>query len=183
MSKAVEQTPTEEAAEEVEEERNRAITVGEISRQDWDALDCSGQGMRAISTSIFAYKFLNKLYLDHNRLSRLDPVVGHLRNLTHLDISNNQILELPEEVGMLINLKELLIFDNNLQTLPYEMGYLFKLETLGIEGNPLDEDLKEHLMHQGTKSLITHLREHAARMYLLSHYEFAKARPRSSWTD
>lgn len=162
VSKAVEQTPTEETAEEGEEERNRATTVGEISRQDWDALDCSGQGMRAISTSIFAYKFLKKLYLDHNRLSRLDPIVGHLRNLTHLDISNNQIMELPEEIGMLVNLKELLVFDNNLQTLPYEVGYLFKLETLGIDGNPLDEDLKEHIVHHGTKSLVTHLREHAA---------------------
>ncbi len=179
----MEQTPTEEAAEEVEEERNRAITVGEISRQDWDSLDCSGQGMRAISASIFAYKFLKKLYLDHNRLSRLDPVVGHLRNLTHLDISSNQIMELPEEIGMLVNLKELLVFDNNLQTLPYEVGYLFKLETLGIDGNPLDEDLKEHLVHHGTKSLVTHLRENAARMKFPFHERCAIARSRSSWTD
>ena len=183
VSKAVEQTPIEEAAEEVEEERNRAITVGEISRQDWDALDCSGQGMRAISTSIFAYKFLKKLYLDHNRLSRLDPIIGHLRNLTHLDISNNQIMELPEEIGMLVNLKELLVFDNNLQTLPYGVGYLFKLETLGVDGNPLDEDLKEHIIHQGTKSLVTYLRENAARMYLLSHDEFPIGCTRSRWTN
>ena len=183
MSKAVEQTPTEEAPEEVEEERNRAITVGEISRQDWDALDCSGQGMRAISRSIFAYEFLKKLYLDHNRLSRLDPIIGHLRNLTHLDISNNQIMQLPEEIGMLVNLKELLVFDNNLQTLPYGVGYLFKLETLGVDGNPLDEDLREHIVHHGTKSLVTYLRENAARMSLLSHDEFTIGRTRSRRTN
>ena len=173
VSKAVDQMPAEEAAEEGEEERNRANTVGEISRQDWDALDCSGQGMRAISTSIFSYKFLKKLYLDHNRLSRLDPIVGHLRNLTNLDVSNNQIMEVPEEIGMLVNLKELLLFDNNLETLPYEVGYLFKLETLGIDGNPLDEDLKDHIVRHGTKSLVTHLRENAARMCLLSYHRTA----------
>ena len=160
----MEQTPTEEVNDEAEEERNRAVTVREVSRQDWDALDCSGQGMRAISTFIFAYKFLKKLYLDHNRLSRLDPIVGHLRNLTHLDVSNNQIMELPEEIGMLVNLKELLVFDNELQTLPYEVGYLFKLETLGIDGNPLDDNLREHIVNSGTKSLVTHLRETAPRM-------------------
>ena len=183
MSKAVDQPPTEEVAEELEEERNRAITLGEKSRQDWDALDCSGQGMRAISTSIFSYRFLKKLYLDHNRLSRLDPVVGHLRSLTHLDISNNQIMDLPREIGMLVNLKELLVFDNNLQTLPDEVGYLFKLETLGIDGNPLDEDFKEHIVHHGTKSLVTHLRENAERMCIPSHDIMAIGRFRSIGTD
>lgn len=163
VNKAVDQSPTEEKPEEREEERNRARAVGEVSRQDWNALDCSGQGMRALSTYIFAYSFLNKLYLDHNRLTRLDPIIGQLRRLTHLDISNNQIMELPEEIGMLVNLKEFLVFDNNLQTLPYELGHLFRLEILGIDGNPLDEDMREHIVHHGTKSLVAHLREHAAR--------------------
>ena len=166
--RALDQATAEEPIEDGEEERNRAITVAETSRQDWDSLDCSGQGLRALSPSLFVYDFLSKLYLDHNRLSRLNPVIGQLRKLTYLDISNNQIMELPAEIGMLVNLKELLAFDNNLHSLPNEIGYLYKLETLGIEGNPLDEHIREHIMLSGTKSIITHIREHAARTNPLS---------------
>ena len=151
--------PSEETPEEAAEERNRATTISENSRQDWNALDFSGQGMRALSPMLFQYDFLSKLFLDHNRLTRLDPIIGQLRKLTHLDISNNQIMELPEEIGMLVNLKELLFFDNNIQTLPAQIGHLFKLEMLGIDGNPLEEDIREVIMHHGTKTLVTQFRE------------------------
>ena len=60
---------------------------------------------------------------------------------------------------MLTNLQELLLFDNHIQTLPSELGFLYNLETLGIQGNPLDEDLKAKMMHEGTKELIVYLRE------------------------
>jgi CCR4-NOT transcription complex subunit 6 len=87
------------------------------------------------------------------------PTIGQLRNLRHLDLSGNDLTELPDEIGMLTNLQKLLIFDNNLHTLPYEMGYLYHLETLGIEGNPLNEVLKSHIMKEGTKALIKYLKE------------------------
>lgn len=143
-----------------DEERNRATTAMEIRRQDWDAMDLSGQGLRALSPSLFCdYMFLGKLFLDNNRLTRLHPSLGRLRNLTHLDASNNQLRDIPEEIGMLVNLKALLLFDNNIQSLPNEIGYLHKLEMLGIEGNPLDEDLKEEIIRRGSRALVTHLRE------------------------
>ena len=68
-------------------------------------------------------------------------------------------MELPEEIGMLVNLQELLVFENGLQTLPYTIGNLFRLEMLGVEGNPLEEQIKEHIMLHGTNSLITMIRE------------------------
>ncbi|KAL8939334.1 MAG: hypothetical protein Q9211_002788 [Gyalolechia sp. 1 TL-2023] len=143
-----------------DEERNRASTDEEIRRQDWDAMDLSGQGLRALSPSLFRdYMFLGKLYIDNNRLTRLHPALGHLRSLTHLDASNNQLREIPEEIGMLVNLKALLLFDNNIHSLPNEIGYLHKLEMLGIEGNPLDEDLKDEIIRRGSRALVTHLRE------------------------
>ncbi|KAL9605824.1 MAG: hypothetical protein Q9179_001010 [Wetmoreana sp. 5 TL-2023] len=146
-----------------DEERNRATTNGEIRRQDWDAMDLSGQGLRALSPSLFCdYMFLAKLFIDHNRLTRLDPSLGQLRGLTHLDVSNNQLVEIPGEIGMLVNLKSLLLFDNNIHSLPSEIGYLYKLEMLGVEGNPLDEDLKEEIIQRGSKALVTHLRENTA---------------------
>lgn len=162
MNNTADQASADEPPREGEEERNRAMTNGEIRRQDWDAMDLSGQGLRAISPSLFSdYVFLGKLYVDNNRLTHLHPAIGHLRNLTHLDASNNEILEIPPEIGMLVNLKSLLVFDNNLNSLPYEIGHLYKLETLGIEGNPLDQELKDEIVHNGTKALVTHLRENA----------------------
>ncbi|KAJ9246963.1 hypothetical protein DTO207G8_8423 [Paecilomyces variotii] len=128
-------------------------------RQGWQALDFGGQGLRAIAPSLFNYVFLEKLYLNHNKLKAVPPSIGELRKLSHLDLSGNDISELPEEIGMLTNLKKLYLFDNNLHTLPYEMGYLYQLDTLGIEGNPLNDVLKSQIMKEGTRALIKYLRE------------------------
>lgn len=150
-------------------ERNRTTTKGEVRRQDWDAMDLSGQGLRALSPSLFLdYMFLGKLFIDNNKLTRLHPAVGHLRHLAHLDASNNQLVEIPAEIGMLVNMKSLLLFDNNIRSLPFEIGYLYNLETLGIEGNPLEERLKEEIVQNGTKALVTHLREDMTGKTLLS---------------
>ncbi|KAI1991986.1 Glucose-repressible alcohol dehydrogenase transcriptional effector [Ophidiomyces ophidiicola] len=141
------------------EERNRATATKDHRRQDWMALDFGGQGLRSLSGGLFQYIFLDKLYLNHNKLKTLPPNLGRLKNLTHLDISSNELTEIPEEIGMLINLKKLLLFDNHLQTLPFELGYLYQLDTLGIEGNPLADILKSRIMQEGTKSLIKYLKE------------------------
>ena len=150
----------DEPREDTTEERNRATTNGEIRRQDWAALDLSGQGLRAVAPTLFsAYTFLDKLYIDNNKITHLPPTIGRLKNLSLLNASNNELSELPEEIGMLVNLRSLLVFDNNLHTLPFEIGYLYQLETLGIEGNPLNDDLKAEIVQNGTRSLVNHLRE------------------------
>lgn len=146
---------------ENEAERRPARKVGHVRRPDWMSLDLGGQGLRSLSESLFNYAFLDKLYMNSNKLTNLPPAIGRLKNLTHLDISNNQISELPPELGMLVNLKTLLAFDNRLQSLPHELGALYQLEIVGVEGNPLDESLKSEMMRNGTKSLITLLREQA----------------------
>ena len=141
-------------------ERNRAAVTQEIQRQDWDALDLSGQGLRAVSRVLFCdYLFLDKLFLDHNKLSYLPSEVGQLRSLSHLDVSSNDLKAIPERIGMLINLKSLLLFDNDITTLPQEVGYLYQLETLGIEGNPLQGDLRDIIVHDGTRAMVTWLRD------------------------
>ncbi|KZF25029.1 glucose-repressible alcohol dehydrogenase transcriptional effector [Xylona heveae TC161] len=143
------------------EERNRATGEDNKKRQRWMSLDFGGQGLRALSEPLFNYTFLDKLYLNFNKLTHLPAAIGRLRHLTHLDLSNNQLSELPAEIGMLSSLKNLLLFDNNLHSLPYELGYLYQLEFLGIEGNPLEDSLKDQLVQNGTKALVTHLRESA----------------------
>ncbi|KAH8427968.1 CCR4-Not complex 3'-5'-exoribonuclease subunit Ccr4 [Aspergillus melleus] len=139
--------------------RNGVTKTKPAPRQGWHALDFGGQGLRALSTSLFSYTFMEKLYLGHNKLKVLPPAIGQLRKLEYLDLSHNDLTELPEEIGMLTSLKKLLLFDNHIRTLPYEMGYLYRLDTLGIEGNPLNDVLKSQIVKEGTKALIKYLRE------------------------
>jgi CCR4-NOT transcription complex subunit 6 len=142
-----------------DEGRNRPMTQKDTSRQDWMAIDFGAQGLRALAPTLFTYVFLDKLYLNNNRLRTLPAAIGKLKNLTHLDLSCNQLSELPPEIGMLVNLKQLLLFDNELHDLPYDLGSLFQLEVLGIEGNPLDEGYMDKMKSDGTKGLIETLRE------------------------
>ena len=160
LNKVTDEAINEETIEDGKEERNRAMVTEAVRRQDWDALDFSGQGLKAISQPIFTqFKFLRKLFLDHNQLQRLDPAIGQLRLLNYLDISSNNIMAIPPEIGMLVNLKALLMFDNQINFLPMELGYLFRLEILGIDGNPLEPDYKEHISSDGTKALISTMRD------------------------
>ncbi|CAI6339003.1 unnamed protein product [Periconia digitata] len=146
------------------EERNRPIAQSAQDAKEnhvWTILDFGGQNLKVITSSLFQYQFLTKLYLNCNKLSVLPEGLGKLRNLTHLDVSLNELRSLPAEIGMLVNLKQLLLFDNNVTFLPDEIGSLFQLEMLGIEGNPLPEDIKSIIVEQGTGELIKHFREHA----------------------
>ena len=161
LNRIADQSVAEEEVEEGKEERNRVTNIKPARRQDWDALDCSGQGMRSLSPALFNNfgTFLKQLYLDHNRLTILDSRIGQLRALEHLDISGNLIRRIPEEIGMLVNLKVLLAYDNPIDDLPQETGHLFRLETLGIEGTPIVERMREELAEHGTKAMVKHLRE------------------------
>ncbi|KAF2459685.1 Endonuclease/exonuclease/phosphatase [Lineolata rhizophorae] len=150
------------------EERNRAgrdvaadVDGTSADEQVWKSLDFGTQNIKVIAPPLFNYTFLTKLYFNNNKLTVIPPAIGRLRNLRELDFSLNQIHELPPEIGMLTNLRELLMFDNNLETLPYELGSLYQLEMLGIEGNPLNEDLKSIIIENGTSELIKFLRDNA----------------------
>lgn len=155
-------------------------------RQDWNNLDLSGQGLRALSTQLFAYTFLHELYIASNRLESLPPAIGELRNLNLLEASHNQIRELPVELGMCTFLRNLNLFNNNITTLPCELGSLHNLEMLGIEGNPLNPELKSKIQEQGTKSLIKYLREQTPgeclRSFSMHIHEYFLANERNSTT-
>lgn len=163
VNKGISSTTTNASRKEGDkEERYRpAHSNDDARRQDWMSLDFGGQGLRALSDALFNYTFLDKLYLNFNKLTHLPAAIGRLGSLSHLDVSSNQLSDLPPEIGMLTNLKTLFLFDNNLHSLPFEMGSLYQLETLGIEGNPLEETLKSEIVQNGTKALIIYLRENA----------------------
>jgi CCR4-NOT transcription complex subunit 6 len=145
-----------------EDDRRRPWSIEKSNkRQDWYNLDMSGQGLRVLSPNLFAYGFLQELYIAANRLTYLPSEIGRLRHLRLLEASNNLISELPPEIGMCTNLRTLLLFDNQIRDLPFELGSLYLLEMLGIDGNPLNPHLKEVVMERGTKSLINELLEEA----------------------
>lgn len=161
-------TNSQASADNDAEDRRRPTAITKPKqRQEWYNLDLSGQGLRAISSALFSYTFLQELYIASNKLSSLPPAIGELRQLTLLEASYNQISELPPEIGMCTQLKSLFLFENNIRTLPFELGSLSLLEMLGVEGNPLNADLKQEIMERGTKSLISLLREQAPGKILL----------------
>ncbi|KAF1810626.1 glucose-repressible alcohol dehydrogenase transcriptional effector [Eremomyces bilateralis CBS 781.70] len=140
------------------DDRSRAAIAKPKERSAWAGLDLSGQGLRLLSSALFRFEFLEELHLDHNKLVRIPPEIGRLKNLIHLDISNNLLVELPGEIGLLSNLQELLLFDNSLEHLPVEIGYLFRLRILGIRGNPIDHDVGPEIKEAGTENLIKYYR-------------------------
>ncbi|KAI8357127.1 Endonuclease/exonuclease/phosphatase [Mortierella sp. GBAus27b] len=127
--------------------------------QQWTVLDLGGMGLKNISCSMFQYRFLTALYINHNNLHQLSPEISCLTTLTILDASGNKLTSVPPELGMLTNLKELLLVDNGLMTLPAELGTLYQLDILALEGNPLNESLKNLLHQEGTMAVINYLRE------------------------
>ena len=160
MAKSAQQS-AEESYADGGEERNRATTNGTVSRQHWNTLDMSGQGLHSIAGPLFDnYVFLTRLYMDNNSLLYLSTAIGQLRSLVHLNVSHNKLMAIPPEIGMLSNLREFFLFDNQVRELPAEIGLLYKLEILGIDGNSqLDEGQRTMIIEQGTKGLVTHLRE------------------------
>ncbi|BFZ60804.1 Glucose-repressible alcohol dehydrogenase transcriptional effector [Saitoella coloradoensis] len=144
--------PTQEAQEMPSED-------GSEKRQEWRALDLGGVGTRNLAQELFKYTFITQLYINHNKLTLLPPDIKQLKLLTQLDVSGNQLTSVPVELGMLTNLKELFLVDNQLTTLPAELGTLYQLKTIGIEGNPLNEQLKSLIYKDGTVGLIKYLRD------------------------
>lgn len=130
-------------------------------KQTWTTLDIGGMGLKQISPTLCSYKFLTVLYMNHNNLTNLTSDIARLVNLKTLDCSGNKLATLPPELGMLVNLRDLLLFDNNLTSLPNELGMLYQLEMLGLDGNPIQTEIKNILMKEGTQAVIMSLRENA----------------------
>ncbi len=159
--KATDEPVSKPGTEDECEVMDRPANPAKLVRQDWKGLYFSGHGLIALSAALFNYKFLNEIYLNSNRLSVIPAAIGTLRQLRFLDLSHNKLTAIPKEIGMCVFLETLILFDNDVKTLPYELGSLYKLEMLGIEGNPLDQSMKQDLMEKGTREFILQLRERA----------------------
>lgn len=136
-------------------------TLSKPPESNWNSLDMGGVNIKNLppTAGLWSFTFLIHLYLNHNALSSVPPQISRLRHLELLDLSGNVLASIPPELGMLTSLKELYLFDNHLTTIPPELGTLHQLQTLGVEGNPLDANLKSMIQKDGTAFLIAYLRD------------------------
>lgn len=118
-----------------------------------------GLALKNIANEVYRYAFLTSLFINHNALTTISADIVKLRHLTVLDASGNKLSAVPPELGMLTSLRELFLFDNNLTTLPPELGTLHQLEMLGVEGNPLQDNLRTLFQREGTSAVIAYLRD------------------------
>ncbi|KAJ3303303.1 Glucose-repressible alcohol dehydrogenase transcriptional effector [Kappamyces sp. JEL0829] len=125
----------------------------------WTALDMGGMMINQLHPGLFAYKFLTALYLNHNNLTSLPPIIAQLQNLQILNVTGNKLSSLPIELSMVVSLRELLLYDNQLTFIPPEYGQLYQLEMLGLEGNPMSEPIASMIIEKGTSVVIKYLRD------------------------
>ncbi|KAF9258723.1 hypothetical protein L218DRAFT_934513 [Marasmius fiardii PR-910] len=153
--------PSSTVAPIAEAEAPRPSNQQKPPENNWMSLDMGGVQIKSLpkTSSLWSFKFLVTLYLNHNSLSSIPSEIAQLRHLELLDLTANQLSTLPPELGMLTSLKECYIFDNHIVTLPHELGTLHQLQTLGVEGNPLDPQLKSLIQEKGTQHLISYLRD------------------------
>ncbi|CDW95185.1 hypothetical protein, partial [Sporisorium scitamineum] len=128
-------------------------------KQTWSTIDMGGLALKNIANEVYRYAFLTSLFINHNALTTISADIVKLRHLTVLDASGNKLSAVPPELGMLTSLRELFLFDNNLTTLPPELGTLHQLEMLGVEGNPLQDNLRTLFQREGTSAVIAYLRD------------------------
>ena len=84
-----------------------------------------------------------KLVINNNKIKVLNPEIGYLINLEHLDYDFNEISELIPEIGNLIHLKWLSFASNKITKLIPEIGSLINLEVLDISTNKISKLIPE----------------------------------------
>ncbi|KAI8975247.1 hypothetical protein BDF20DRAFT_943704 [Mycotypha africana] len=77
-----------------------------------------------------------QIYLYSNELSRINPTLFKLKNITVLSLRNNKLDYLPSDIALLENLVELSLGNNQLKYLPSEVLHLKKLAILLLSPNP-----------------------------------------------
>ena len=78
-------------AQRTEDEAYRIIREALAHPESITELDLSGYGINYLPPEIGQFTNLEKLWLQHNRLSELPPSIGNLNKLTHLSLEANSI--------------------------------------------------------------------------------------------
>ena len=83
---------------------------------------------------------LRVLRLSRNKLKRIPPTVGELRQLRELYLDDNLLEQIPEQISALQHLAYLKLERNCIKRIPLEaFAELTMLERFDLAGNPLDD--------------------------------------------
>lgn len=85
----------------------------------------------------FRLGFLRELYLSHNALLELPDAIGDLALLEELDVQANQLAALPPSISRLASLRLLRLDRNQIRVLPDEIGAISTLQDLFVKSNQL----------------------------------------------
>ncbi|GMI72741.1 hypothetical protein like AT1G61850 [Hibiscus trionum] len=113
-------------------------------------LSLCGCGLTTLPVELTQLPVLEKLYLDHNKLSVLPPELGELKTLKVLRIDNNMLVSVPAELRQCVRLVELSLEHNKLVRPLLDFRAMAELEILRLFGNPLEflpEILPLHKLH------------------------------------
>ncbi|CCW65246.1 unnamed protein product [Phytomonas sp. EM1] len=92
--------------------------------------------LRALPGFLGDFLFLRVLDASYCRIKNVDPRLGCLRRLEHLNLANNQLEYLSFEASRLKSLKKLNVENNNMKVLPGGLLFLQHLKELTLENNP-----------------------------------------------
>jgi len=109
------------------------LTWNDHDLQEWILSGCDNK---------IALKVI-RLVINNNKIKVLNPEIGYLINLEHLDYDFNEISELIPEIGNLIHLKQLSFASNKITKLIPEIGSLINLEILNISTNKISNLIPE----------------------------------------
>lgn len=121
-------------------------------------INFAGSGWTNFSQDIFSFPNIEKLQIEHNRLTdlpadfskftklkeltiqnnKLDHIpaaIFSLKNLEILNLSNNEIAEIPSKIQNLTKLRVLKMVGNKISSLPASMGNISSFETIDFIGN------------------------------------------------
>ncbi|MEI7662074.1 MAG: leucine-rich repeat domain-containing protein [Bacteroidota bacterium] len=108
------------------------------------SLDLSGRGLKKLPAEIAAFKNLEYLNLNDNKIQRIDTIITGFKKLKQLYISGNQLDSLPERTGRLLNLEILVADSNKITILPKSLANLPRLRVFSLRSNNI-KDLSESL--------------------------------------
>uniref|UniRef100_A0A4W3HS42 P53-induced death domain protein 1 n=1 Tax=Callorhinchus milii TaxID=7868 RepID=A0A4W3HS42_CALMI len=123
----------------------------EVERVEFLRLNCNEEQIDTALAIVPELRHLKSLVLkgghfkdeygvsQRGSLTTLPVAMGHLRDLTHLDLSFNSLVCLPECVTELRGLRALLVCRNLLTALPPAVGKLTRLTFLSLMTNRLRE--------------------------------------------
>lgn len=109
--------------------------------QHWTSvavLSICGCGLSVLPVELTQLPHLEKLYLDHNKLTVLPPELGEVRSLRVLRADSNLLVSVPVELRQCVQLVELSLEHNKLVRPLLDFRAMAELRVLRLFGNPLE---------------------------------------------